>query len=277
MNSARRASQVTFGKFRGQGVRRRLGPVLSVALLIGVGIATLLELAGRSTPVGVSQPLSRSVDPPAATATNSQPPPQQPEQSQSQEPAPALIGTLQRRNIPADAELHVIGVYEGAPAPDADTSPWWSHCHGEYADHVKCHAKFAGSHDTGFVDIDLTVTQNPIILALMSYEPVHWRLHASPGVRIAHVIVSGYYSQSVTGITEGVPIETYTNMESSCEQCWQGPGAAFYAHDMDGNRYGQAARRLWDITGKRATTFQGRYRGARFAISDMTPHLNYED
>ncbi len=129
--------------------------------------------------------------------------------------------------------LHVIGVYEGQPPSGVDD-----------------------------VEKEVVVTlgddSKPVVLALTAYDRTLWKLDLKTGVKLIKVILGGYHSQRVVGISAETPVETYTYDPSPCEQCWQGTGY-FYSYE-------QPPERLKDITGLRVTSFQGRYQAAEFSI-----------
>jgi hypothetical protein len=119
--------------------------------------------------------------------------------------------------------------------------------------------------------------KHPLVLALASYEPTLWRIHAADPTQIVRVILGGYHSQSVSGLAAGTPVESHTHKPSDCGDCVQGEGY-FYAYKRgSGGDYVRAVRELWKITGLRPTTFQGNYSGKRFIVSDRLRHLSYSD
>jgi hypothetical protein len=126
-------------------------------------------------------------------------------------------------------ELHILGLYEG------DT--------------------FKG--DRGFVEVKVTDTSAPLILALGAYESVHWQIEAAPGVVIKQVILSGYKPQFVSGLAEGTSIADYSRHGESSE-------FLPYAYDRrsddsEGPRYPRLVAELKKLTGLEPSTFQGAY------------------
>lgn len=261
-------------------MKRHLGPVLSSLLIAGITVAALRPESGppsvatinaghRAPPVAASKPQTpRQVPRPSPSAPPLTPTPVK---------VPVLVGEFTPPDLPPGTELHFIGTYKGAPAPGADTSPWWSRCVGEYADPKKCHARFATQHEQRFVDVDVASMGHPVVLALTSYEPTLWRVHPADPAQIVRVILGGYHAQSVTGLATGTPVEIYTHDASVCDDCLQGDRYFFAFERGKDRQYLDAVKQLWKITGLRPTTFQGTHMGKRFVISDRLPHLSYPD
>ena len=79
-----------------------------------------------------------------------------------------------------EPELHLLGVYEAR------------------SDH----------RSEGAVSVNVT-RKAPLILALSSYEPIHWTVDAASGSRIQRIILNGYYPQRVTA-PAGIPVENHS-------------------------------------------------------------------
>ncbi|MES2994172.1 MAG: hypothetical protein V4844_22310 [Pseudomonadota bacterium] len=80
--------------------------------------------------------------------------------------------------VPADAQVHVVGVYEG-----------------------RSKTRRAGSssgHPLGEINVTLRGTGRPMVLVLTSYEPVEWKV-VNAGSQLAAVLLSGYHASSVKG------------------------------------------------------------------------------
>lgn len=105
----------------------------------------------------------------------------------------------------------------------------------------------------------MTVTDDssPIILGLMSYEPVTWKIESGPGVTIKRIVLAGYHAQRVEG-AEGVQIDVYTYERTECERCVQ-RGGYFYS-------YTGVPAEMTAATGLQAKSFQGNYTGGKYII-----------
>ncbi|NEQ77624.1 MAG: hypothetical protein F6K23_34200 [Okeania sp. SIO2C9] len=84
-----------------------------------------------------------------------------------------------------EKELHLIGVCEAR------------------SDHR------GGYHPTGTINIKIERKNQPVILALSSYEPVHWNVSLAKEVKLEKVIINGYHDQKISGIS-GIPIEEFS-------------------------------------------------------------------
>lgn len=132
-------------------------------------------------------------------------------------------------------ELHVVGVYEAR------------------SDHSGNH------HPTGTVGVSVERTNQPMVLALSSYEPVQWQLKLAPGAKVEKIILNGYHDQSVIG-ADGIPIEEYS---------YEGTGKSFsdFPYRWKGDRtQGVMVAQLEALTGQNMTSFQGCYRGTQFTL-----------
>lgn len=87
--------------------------------------------------------------------------------------------------LPANAKLFTLGANQGEGRLDFQI--------GDTKDPV------------GQIDVVVTETGRPIVLALSAYKPVLWRVGALDGVQIAGVLVYGYQPQALIGIGRDVP------------------------------------------------------------------------
>lgn len=165
------------------------------------------------------------------------------------------------------AELHAVGVYE---ADNPDKVVWWKKC-GDLTP-AQCHTTYASQRDEGSVEVNVSYSKKPIILVLMAYEPTHWIINQSGDSKIEAVILGGYHSQRVSGISSSIPIQSYTYENSACGECSKGDGY-FHSYELKDSK---ALDKLYEITGRRVSSFQGSYKGKTFNINDLTPKLNYE-
>ncbi len=152
-----------------------------------------------------------------------------------------------RAPVPKDAaanrptpEVQVIGVYEGTVPPGIQRA--------------------AGVHPPGSVTVKVGDVKKPIILVLMSYEPVLWYVEAPKGA-VVQVIASGYHQQAVAGLDKQVPV-TLLSHEA-------GDKDYFYAYRQQGkanSQYDRAANRIKALTKQEIKGFQGEYTGSTFEI-----------
>lgn len=133
-------------------------------------------------------------------------------------------------------ELHVISVYEAR------------------SDHS------GGYHPTGLVEVKVERQEKPIILALSSYEPVHWNVTLSPGVKVEYIILNGYHQQSISGV-DGVPVDKYIHKGIRSR-----PGHFAYKWQNTLDYKPLLVQRLEQYTRTKLTSFQGCYRGTSFQL-----------
>ena len=130
-------------------------------------------------------------------------------------------------------ELHLIGVYEADPNHSGN------------------------QRSPGTISVNINRQNQPIILALSSYEPVTWKLNIQPGVIIEKIILNGYYDQNIMGVS-GIPIEEYSQ-----EGTHQNLGNFPYQWNKVSSTL---INQLQQKTGLEITSFQGCYRGTEFKI-----------
>lgn len=165
----------------------------------------------------------------------------------------------------SNAALHVIGVYEGALPAMADRRPWWGDCQSltplaaerQPSAMQDCRAKISGYQEPRSVTVNISDDSSPIILGLMAYESVVWKVHAGPGVVIAKVILAGYHQQQLQGVSD-VQVDVFNYENSPCERCVQ-KGRYFYAYD-------RVPYEMEIAAGMRASSFQGNYTGGIYQI-----------
>jgi hypothetical protein len=177
--------------------------------------------------------------------------------------------TLPTEIFSSDTELHVIGVYEGVP-PDGETKkPWWSHCTGlseDPAAAIACHQKYAGQRTTRTITVYLNRTTAPLVIALMAYEPIRWKIVLRPGVDLRKIILGGYHGQDIEGLPDSVPVDVHSYESSPCLNCSR-QSDYFYAYETNSREYIAAMGKLEALTGLTPTSFQGTYKSDRFTIS----------
>lgn len=127
------------------------------------------------------------------------------------------------------AELHVISLHDGLPDP----------------------ADKRAKEPRKIVEVKITYTEQPIVLALCAREQVHWKLDVQAGVQIKQVILSGYSQQDVEGLPEKTPVRAR-----------QDGGVMpfkFYAYQQKDELFLDLARQLYDLTRLQISTYQGAY------------------
>lgn len=148
----------------------------------------------------------------------------------------------------AAAELHVVGVYEGASSRAAGAA-----------------AGLQPPPAPPTIDVIVHARPKPVVLALVGYERAQWRLTVEPGATLARVVTSGHETQTVLGAPSGTPI------------VHRGPAGSFgyfYGWELAANGGGggflDGIRAIRRDTGLVESSFQGCYAGARFEI----PHTH---
>ncbi len=144
---------------------------------------------------------------------------------------------------PATPEVHVIGVYETS------------------SDHS------FGNHPTGYADVrvayDGSGPMQPITLVLSSYEPNVWRFDIDPDAVVEKIVVSGYYTQSVTG-ADGIPVVT-RSYEAEGETRL-GPSAYRWPLSTGGSSTQGLLVAVEDLFDTRISSFTGAYRATSFTV-----------
>ena len=186
---------------------------------------------------------------------------------------PPVVTIQKKRTYPSDTHLHVIGVYEGIASDNKGASPWWAKCNNRspgglsQKEMLECHAQHTGNRQERQIEIVVTPQKYPVILALMAYDPINWVIKASPDVKIEGVILAGYHGQRVSGVLPNVPVDVYTHEHSECGNCQVGDGY-FYTYERNNANFNEAMSRLKDITNISPASFQGRYKGRSFSVTD---------
>jgi hypothetical protein len=132
-------------------------------------------------------------------------------------------------------ELHLLGVYES-------------------------HSNHSGNtHPEGAVTVDVTRSA-PLILALSSYEPVHWTVRPVAGAKIERIILNGYYPQRVTA-PEGIHVENHSGVGK-----WLGAYAYAWPSSSGGSDTPRLVSELEKLTGRTLSSFAGCYQGTAFKL-----------
>jgi len=174
--------------------------------------------------------------------------------------------------FPPGTEVHMIGVYQGALPNGQKEQPWWAKCTAFKDDSTamaECHSKYASQRTTKSISVEVSRSTAPMVLVLMSYDPVLWKLSVTPSSRIAKIILAGYHGQDIDGIANSIPVEVRTYEASPCRNCSR-QSEYFYAYKQDSKEFNDAAKKIQTITGVAPASFQGSYQADRFSISDIT-------
>lgn len=177
--------------------------------------------------------------------------------------------TLPTGTFSSGTELHAIGVYEGALPNGEEEKPWWSNCTGLSGDPeaaMACHQKYAAQHATRTITVYLNRTTSPMVIALMAYEPIRWKIVTRPGVDLRKVILAGYHGQDIEGLPDSIPVDVHSYKSSPCQNCSRQSGH-FYAYERGSREYTAAMSRLETLTGLTPTSFQGTYKSEQFTIA----------
>lgn len=135
-------------------------------------------------------------------------------------PAPLL------KDIPADAKVMVVGVYE------ADVGS----------------QRVSGVHPTGTVRVTVGPGKGPLVLVLASYESVTWMVQDG-GRPIAAILLSGYQPSTVAGTRAQVH-----RIGSN------------YAYKLDSAEYARLKQDIARYVAPPVASFQGVYKGKEFSV-----------
>jgi hypothetical protein len=136
--------------------------------------------------------------------------------------AAEVAGQINERRI-ADAEIHVIGVYESGAAD-------------------------------GRVVVRIESAARPVVLVVCARETVEWLVQPAKGIELVKIIASGHHPQSVLGTTARVQsLSTEGDVPPEVRR------QAFYTYRDSGLLYDVMRDRVKELTGKEPTSFQGRY------------------
>jgi hypothetical protein len=131
-------------------------------------------------------------------------------------------------DVPANARISVIGVYEGTANATGSTI----------------------SRRVGSVRINVQPGSTPLVLVLASYEPVHWLINAN-GRKISKVLTSGYNDSTVIGAEGATMIKIGSK----------------YAYKIDSREYLMLTQDLARYIANPVQLFQGAYTGREFSVN----------
>lgn len=140
-----------------------------------------------------------------------------------------LVGTPVVQNIPVDAKVSIVGVYESGQKP---------------------HRPGASRQEGGPVVVNVGPGSTPLVLVLASYEKVNWIVRNGANRRIAAVLLSGYEESNVSGQGAVQVIRI----------------GRHYAYDLNSDKFTALQREVARYVGNAMPAFQGRYSGSEFAV-----------
>jgi hypothetical protein len=121
--------------------------------------------------------------------------------------------------------------------------------------------RLGGYHVQGPVSVRVAASRRPVLLVLVGYEPVEWRIELAPGARLAGVVAMGMHRPIVTGDVRGAPVL----VNDQRDNCPALGGGQVYAYEA-----GEAQQRIADaverMIGVPVADFQGSYSAASFEI-----------
>jgi hypothetical protein len=129
----------------------------------------------------------------------------------------------------AKPELYAVGFYEGS-MPD-------------------------GPKKFGIAEVEVRVTDRPVVLALSAYEPIRWKVKIAEGVRVERIFLGGYGDQLLDPPPAGVPVETHVARAGDQQSFYLFPRSG-----RDGESNTRAEERLRELAGMPVATLQGAYR-----------------
>lgn len=131
-------------------------------------------------------------------------------------------------DVPSNARVSVVGVYEGTRSSAGKTT----------------------ANTPGSVRINVQPGSAPLVLVLASYEPVHWLINTN-GRKIFRIFTSGYYDATVIGATGATTVKI----------------GSIYAYKLDSNEYTLLKQEIARYIGNPIQLFQGAYTGREFSVN----------
>ncbi|HSX92691.1 MAG TPA: PQQ-binding-like beta-propeller repeat protein [Hydrogenophaga sp.] len=135
-------------------------------------------------------------------------------------------------NLPPNARVVAVGVYEGGGERTANAQAW------------------PAARRPGTVRVTVLPDSAPLVLVLSSYEPVNWLVSNQNGRRIAAVLVAGHHQGRVFGVEPVAPVEI----------------GRHYAHELGSPGYAKLQQAVSAYVGRPINLFQGRYQGSEFSV-----------
>jgi hypothetical protein len=131
-------------------------------------------------------------------------------------------------DVPSDAKVSMIGVYEAATTTPAT----------------------GGGNRIGGIRVNVMPGNTPLVLVLTSYEPVRWTINSS-NRKISAILLSGNAQSSVVSPGSAQVLKI---------------GSA-YAYKMDGHEYARVKQDVARYVSNPVQAFQGGYKGQDFSVN----------
>ena len=162
----------------------------------------------------------------------------------AESPAPSLTNDCRILGLPAKFTVQAVGVYKGHAISDVKLDD--------------------SGNEVRSLDIVANRPGEDVVLVLMAYDPVLWKIARTPDTRIAAVIVGGYHGQQVEGIARSVPlaITTYTARKDCSKR--------FHAYEASPELL-RASEVVRGMTGRGIDHFTGNEGRDPVVVGDLLP------
>jgi hypothetical protein len=119
-----------------------------------------------------------------------------------------------------------------------------------------------GNTATGLARVVVSRESAPVLLVLVGNSPIKWEVDVLPDVKLAGVVLSGNFRQSVEGLPEGTRVANMTRADGS--------KLFFHATSRNSSQFADLQAKLRSLSGHGVTSFQGgrRYRGEQFFVGN---------
>jgi uncharacterized protein YecT (DUF1311 family) len=124
-------------------------------------------------------------------------------------------------NVPADVKVYGTGTYSGIVPSDYQLGD--------------------SGHTVKEIEVVVNKPGEDVILVLMAYDPVIWKVKQTPKSKVLGVVVAGYHSQALLGVPKKMP-RLFAVQEEKTECRY------FYAYKA-GDKLDNAVQRIREITG----------------------------
>ncbi len=155
-----------------------------------------------------------------------------------QKPRPKLPKEPAVRELRAaceNANLHVVSIYRPEPDDNSDQ-----------------------------VHVEIRPTDKPIVLALVSYFTVLWKVKIARGAKVKAVIIGGWFEQEFEGIPDDIPLVYRAAFPAQKDPSRR--KGFFFGHEWDSQECQRMVKELNGLTGLPVSTFQGKIAGASFVV-----------
>ncbi len=149
------------------------------------------------------------------------------------------INSCEINNLPKNFTVQAVGVYEGSVDTDINIDP--------------------KGNETKAADVTINRPNENVLLVLMAYDPVVWRVKRTKKTNVVGVLVGGYHPQAVFGIERSVPL--YISTHIGRNDC----GGYFFAYKADA-RLDKANAVVKSITGREIDHLWANYTGREIYI-----------